>query len=59
MKKEDKPPAEEIHEMLSEHNAKSSKTFYYTEEEAKQLCKLMTSMSDADFEIWWNNVKKQ
>ena len=60
---EDNLPVEKIHEMLAEHNAKSSKTFYYTEEETKELCKkasiLIFMNPSAVFEEWWNNVKKQ
>jgi hypothetical protein len=52
---------EGVHEMLSEHNAKHAKKFFYSEEEVKVLCRQASLLSfhRGEFEIWWNNVKKQ
>ena len=59
--KEETSPIEEIHEMLSEYNSSSGKTFYYTEEEAKKLCRAASKSctSDEVFELWWEEVKKK
>ena len=52
---------EKIHEMLAESNSKSEKTFYYSEQETKALCKLSSkgNFPSDTFEIWWENVKKK
>lgn len=53
-----------IHEMIAQHNATPAKTFYYSEEEVKQLlvnllCSGIDDSIHQEFEIWWENVKKK
>ena len=57
----EKPLIEELHDMISEHNTKNEKVFYYSAEEAKELCRIasQTNIPSGTFEIWWDNFKKK
>ena len=52
---------EGVYETITGHNNMLKKTFYYSEQEVKELCKLASNgnFPSDTFEIWWNNVKKK
>ena len=59
----EKSESEMIHDMLAEHNTTLGKTFYYSEEEVRQLCRyaffILADSNMMPFEDWWNDVKKK
>lgn len=54
-----KSPTESIHEMIAQHNATPPKTFYYTEEEVKAMCKVMYYNNQTPFNLLWDKLKKK
>jgi len=61
----DQKDRENLLKMIADHNVEcqKNKIFYYSEEEAKALCRLATMFNFQSgrfmFEDWWNNVKKK
>lgn len=58
--------SEKLHEIIAEHNTVSEKTFYYSEEEVRELCFkiFVTAVRDLildqqGFDIWWEHFKKK
>ena len=50
-----------IHKIVVKRNTVLTKTFYYSEEEAKSLCEnaSKSDIAGRDFEQWWDNAKKK
>lgn len=62
----DQKDKDNLLQMIADHNAecKEEKTFYYSEEEVRKLCREaiigdIPCSPEEVFNTWWNNVKKK